>query len=130
MVVAGTIRSKQNAIVCSPNALLSLPTASPYTGLSSPRQLPNHLNAEVVAGTIRSKQDAIDYLTWTFFFRRLLQNPSYYDLAGGCARNKCGEAWGVKRPLVMLLLERLLQDPSYFNLTGMCASESVLRGAG
>ncbi|KAG0717317.1 Activating signal cointegrator 1 complex subunit 3 [Chionoecetes opilio] len=42
--------------------------------------LPDHLNAEVVAGTITTKQEALDYLTWTYFFRRLLQNPSYYGL--------------------------------------------------
>lgn len=42
--------------------------------------LPDHLNAEIVAGTIRSRQDAMDYMTWTYFFRRLLQNPSYYNL--------------------------------------------------
>lgn len=42
--------------------------------------LPDHLNAEIVAGTIGTKQDALDYLTWTYFFRRLLQNPSYYNL--------------------------------------------------
>ncbi|KAK8385131.1 hypothetical protein O3P69_012135 [Scylla paramamosain] len=42
--------------------------------------LPDHLNAEIVAGTITTKQEALDYLTWTYFFRRLLQNPSYYSL--------------------------------------------------
>jgi activating signal cointegrator complex subunit 3 len=42
--------------------------------------LPDHLNAEIVAGTVRTKQDALDYLTWTYFFRRLLRNPTYYKL--------------------------------------------------
>uniref|UniRef100_A0A2Z5TZE8 U5 small nuclear ribonucleoprotein 200 kDa helicase n=1 Tax=Reticulitermes speratus TaxID=60591 RepID=A0A2Z5TZE8_9NEOP len=42
--------------------------------------LPDHLNAEIVAGTIQTKQEALDYLTWTYFFRRLHQNPTYYKL--------------------------------------------------
>ncbi|KAK6404361.1 putative steryl acetyl hydrolase mug81, partial [Oleoguttula sp. CCFEE 5521] len=42
--------------------------------------LDNHLGAEVCAETIATKQDALDYLTWTFFFRRLHKNPSYYGL--------------------------------------------------
>ena len=44
--------------------------------------LPDHLNAEMVAGTITSKQAALDYLTWTYFFRRLVMNPR-------CAENMC-----------------------------------------
>ncbi|KZC07318.1 Activating signal cointegrator 1 complex subunit 3 [Dufourea novaeangliae] len=42
--------------------------------------LPDHINAEIVAGTIKNKQEFLDYLTWTYFFRRLMKNPKYYDL--------------------------------------------------
>ena len=42
--------------------------------------LDNHLGAEVSAEVITTKQDALDYLTWTFFFRRLHKNPTYYGL--------------------------------------------------
>ncbi|XP_062952899.1 activating signal cointegrator 1 complex subunit 3 isoform X4 [Cynocephalus volans] len=42
--------------------------------------LSDHLNAEIAGGTITSKQDAMDYITWTYFFRRLVMNPSYYSL--------------------------------------------------
>ncbi|KAK3097030.1 hypothetical protein FSP39_005734 [Pinctada imbricata] len=43
--------------------------------------LPDHMNAEIVAGTITSKQDAMDYITWTYFFRRLVQNPRNFKMA-------------------------------------------------
>jgi len=50
---------------------------APYLRL---QVLQDHLNAEIVAGTIANRQEAMDYLTWTYFFRRLLMNPTYYEL--------------------------------------------------
>ena len=44
------------------------------------KQLHNHINAEIVMETIKNKSDCIDYLSWTYFFRRLVINPSYYGL--------------------------------------------------
>ncbi|ERN04114.1 hypothetical protein AMTR_s00077p00041320 [Amborella trichopoda] len=49
--------------------------------------LHDNLNAEVVVGTIKRKEDAVDYLTWTFMYRRLSQNPNYYNLRGVSRRH-------------------------------------------
>ncbi len=49
--------------------------------------LHDHICAEVVAKTIENKQDAVDYLTWTFLYRRLTQNPNYYNVQGTTHRH-------------------------------------------
>ena len=44
------------------------------------RIMADHLNAEIASGMLKSRVDCMEYLTWTYFYRRLKQNPSFYDL--------------------------------------------------
>jgi replicative superfamily II helicase len=50
-------------------------------------QLENHFNAEIVAGTIKSRQEAMKYLEYTYLYRRLQQNPAYYELKDATANS-------------------------------------------
>ena len=49
----------------------------------------DHLNAEIFTKIIQDTQDAMDYLSWTFLFRRFTQNPNYYNLHGTSHRHLC-----------------------------------------
>ena len=40
------------------------------------------INAEVAGGNLNSSQDIIDWITWSFMYRRLVENPNYYNLNG------------------------------------------------
>ena len=71
--------------------------------------LDNHLGAEASAGTILTKQDALDYLTWTFFFRRLHKNPSYYGLEISSEDHNTIEAQRLANDYMVSLVDRSLE---------------------
>eukprot|EP00485_Elphidium_margaritaceum_P012587 CAMPEP_0202691912 /NCGR_PEP_ID=MMETSP1385-20130828/6470_1 /ASSEMBLY_ACC=CAM_ASM_000861 /TAXON_ID=933848 /ORGANISM="Elphidium margaritaceum" /LENGTH=2422 /DNA_ID=CAMNT_0049347375 /DNA_START=646 /DNA_END=7914 /DNA_ORIENTATION=- len=50
--------------------------------LDCDNHLEDLLNAEIAAETISNADEAIDFVTWTFYYFRLSQNPNYYNLRG------------------------------------------------
>jgi len=72
--------------------------------------LDNHLGAEVSAGTIATMQDALDYLTWTFFFRRLHKNPSYYGLELSAEEHNTIAAQKMANDYMIELVDKSLRD--------------------
>lgn len=72
--------------------------------------LDNHLGAEVSAGTITTKQDALDYLTWTFFFRRLHKNPSYYGLEISADEHNTISAQAIAQDFMIQLVDASLGE--------------------
>lgn len=44
------------------------------------KNLPEHLNIEISRNIIKNKQLCLDWMSWTFMYRRLFKNPNYYDL--------------------------------------------------
>ena len=44
--------------------------------------LENHFYNDIKNKIINSKQKCVDWLTWSFFYKRLMKNPNYYELKG------------------------------------------------
>jgi pre-mRNA-splicing helicase BRR2 len=49
--------------------------------------LHDHISAEIVTKVVENKQEAVDYLTWTLYYRRLTLNPNYYNMTGTTHRH-------------------------------------------
>ena len=45
------------------------------------KMLYDHFNAEIASGTITNRNLCLEYIKWTYFFKRLVKNPTYYGLS-------------------------------------------------
>ncbi|KAI9721013.1 MAG: hypothetical protein M1812_002492 [Candelaria pacifica] len=72
--------------------------------------LDNHLGAEISNETIATKQDALDYLTWTFFFRRLHKNPSYYGLEISAEEHNTIAAQSLANDYMIEMVDKSLEE--------------------
>ena len=70
------------------------------------KQLPDHVNAEIANGSITSLQQALDFLSWTYLFRRVSVNLEFYtsSASGGSENEKIVEYLS---SLVMNAVEKL-----------------------
>lgn len=64
-------------------------------------QLHNHINAEIATSAVCNLVDCVEYISWTYYFRRLLVNPSYYGLSD--TSNE-----GIQRHLLELIKSTLI----------------------
>lgn len=87
--------------------------------------LDNHLGAEVSAGTIGTKQDALDYLTWTFFFRRLHKNPSYYGLEISAEEHNTIVAQQLANDFMIELVDKSLDELAESKCIGLHSNGDV-----
>jgi len=70
------------------------------------KTLHNHILAEIAGETVSSVADGIEYLSWTYFFRRLMQNPSFYGLDDASA----GGARDFMYELISGVMEALVEE--------------------
>ena len=72
-------------------------------------QITDHINAEIASGTLTKFQHCMDYLTWTYFFRRLTKNPAFYGLKTDVMGNISDVINRYLRKLVQETLEKLVR---------------------
>jgi len=67
------------------------------------KMLYEHINAEISSGMLTDKKLCIDYIKWTYFFKRLVKNPTYYGLSDPKDPKKINE-------YIKKLLEKVLNE--------------------